>query len=193
MSKLAKTLGILSVIAFMATANAFAQEILGPDDGVDENGTMVVAPTLAMRCGLDSQNSQITQDCMDRLAYDYKSGVIIGGEFANYDEERKAILGEYAGAYLEEALAQLVDVSGYEDRISKEMCIKKSDCPTASNDSRAEIEYNNKIAADNASKLLSAVKMRAFELNMDSVDNMLNALVPVMEVDLENKSLAGAP
>lgn len=195
MSKLTQILASLSVIAIMTTANAVAQELLGPDNGVDENGTMVVAPTLALRCGLSSAEPQITQDCLDRLAYDYKSGVIVSGQFANYEEERKTVLSEYAGAYLEEALTQLVDVSGYEDRINKEMCIDKSEpsCMSVSNDTRAEIEYNNKIAADNASKMLSALKMRALEENMDRISDMLNDIVPTIEVDLENKSLAGVP
>lgn len=196
MSKLTQIFGALSVIAVMTTANAYAiMDFTGFDGGVDENGTTVVAPTIAMRCGLSSQEPQITEDCLNRLAYDYKSGVILGGQFANYEEQRKKILEEYASSYLEEALTQLVDTSGYEDRINKEMCIDKSEasCMSASNDTRAEIEYNNKIAADNASKMLSAVKMRALEDNLDSITNILDNLIPAMDVDLEDKSLAGVP
>lgn len=195
MSKLTQTLVFLLTIAFMTTANAFAEGMLGHDDGTDENGTTVVAPTLALRCGLSSQKSQITQDCLERLAYDYKSGQVLLGNFANYDDERKTILGEYASAYLEKALEHLVYISEYENTINKKMCIDKSEpeCMSVSNDTRAEIEYNNKIAAINAYKMLSALSMRAMEDNMDSISNMLNNLVPIMEVDLENRALAGTP
>lgn len=195
MSKLMRILNIFFLVAIMTIANAFAIELPSTDDGTDKDGELIVAPTLALRCGLSSQEPNITSDCVDRLAYDNKSGKIISSEFASFDEERKAILGEYAGAYLKKAVEKLIQASGYEDKINEDMCIDntKPACLAASNDIRAEIEYNNKLAAHNASIMLDAVKLRALQLNMDSMHNLLYNVVPVKDVDITNTSLVGAP
>ena len=81
------------------------------------------------------------------------------------------------------------------DKINEDICIDttKPSCMNLSNDSRAEIEYNNKLAEYNAAILLDAVKLRAQDLNMESLNNMLSVIVPAKDVDLSNKSLAGAP
>ena len=170
MSKWGQVLNIFFLIAIFTIANAFALEMPSTDDGTDENGEVIVSPTLALRCGISSQDPNITTDCVDRLAYDNKSGKIVSSEFANFDDERKAILGEYAGAYLKKSLEKLVQASGYEDKINEDMCIDntKPSCIGASNDTRGEIEYNNKLAAHNASIMLDAVNLRALQLNMDN-------------------------
>lgn len=195
MSKLMRILNIFFLVAIMTIANAYAIDMPSTDDGTDKDGELIVAPTLALRCGLSSQEPNISSDCVDRLAYDNKSGKIVSSEFANFGEERKAILGEYAGAYIKKSLEKLIQASGYEDKINEDMCIDntKPACMAASNDSRAEIEYNNKLAAHNASIMLDAVKLRALQLNMDSMHNLLYNIVPVKDVDLTNTSLAGAP
>ncbi|MBR1948640.1 MAG: hypothetical protein IKA30_02475 [Alphaproteobacteria bacterium] len=195
MSKFVQIINVFLISVFFAIANANAVEMPSTDDGTDENGDLIVAPTLALRCGLSSKEPDITPDCLDRLAYDYKSGKLVNDEFKNYDEERKAIIGEYSGAYFQNALEQLVAASGYEDKINEDICIDttKPSCMNLSNDSRAEIEYNNKLAEYNAAILLDAVKLRAQDLNMESLNNMLSVIVPAKDVDLSNKSLAGAP
>ena len=195
MSKLMQILNIFFLTAIMTVANAFAEDMPDLDSGTDKDGELVVAPTLAMRCGISSQEPNITTDCIDRLAYDYKSGKIVGFSFKDYNEERKAILGEYAGAYLKKALTVLVRVSEYEDKINEKVCVDntKASCIGASNDTRAEIEYNNALALSNAVIMLDAVKTRAQQLNMDSVRTLLYKIVPAKDIDVNNTSLAGAP
>ena len=195
MSILVKTISVFILTVILMITNAQAIEMPSTDDGTDKNGDVIVAPTLALRCGISSQNPSITSDCLDRLAYDYKSGQIVSGDFLSYDDERKAIIGEYAGAYFQKSLEQLVEASGYEDKINKEVCIDSTElsCMSASNDTRAEMEYNNKLATSNTMIMLEALKLRSLKLNMDSVDIMLGTIVPTKDVDLNNKSLAGAP
>lgn len=184
----------LSVAFIMTTNVVFAASSLF-DDGVDENGDVVVSPSLALRCGISSSDAVITADCIDRLAYDYKSGKIVGFSFSNYNEERKVIISEYVAAYLKNGLEQLVEASGYDDKIGEEMCMDdtKASCMSVSKDSRDEMEYNNKMATINATTLLDAVKLRAQELNLISLETLLNNVVPARDVNLSNKSLAGAP
>ena len=184
----------LSVALIMTTNVVFAASSLF-DDGVDENGDVVVSPSLALRCGISSDEAVITADCIDRLAYDYKSGKIVGFSFSNYNDERKVIISEYVAAYLKNGLEQLVEASGYDDKIGEEMCMDdtKSSCMSVSKDSRDEMEYNNKMATINATILLDAVKLRAQELNLISLETLLNNVVPARDVNLSNKSLAGAP
>ena len=195
MSKLMQILKISLIAAIFMSAEVFAVEMPSTDDGTDKNGDLIVAPTLALRCGLSSQEPDITPDCMDRLAYDYYSGKLVDDRFKEYDDERKAIVSEYAGAYFQTALTQLIEASGYEDKINEDMCIDatKPSCMGISNDSRAEIEYNNKMAAHNAATMLGAVKVRALELNMDSIVTILNQIVPGREIDMNKSSLAGPP
>lgn len=193
-----KSMQILSVLFFIATilfADAYAIDVPSIDDGTDKDGELIVSPTLAQRCGLSSQNPNIDTDCADRLAYDNKSGHIIDTRFNSYSEERNAILSEYVGAYLKKSLEKLVESSKYEDQINEDMCIDntKASCKNVSNDTRAEIEYNNKLAASNASIMMDAVKQRALVLNVYGVKVVLDNIVPTIEVDLENKSLAGPP
>ena len=180
----------------MSYTNVLAEDVLGPDNGIDENGTTVISPTLALRCGLSSQNTQMTKDCIDRLAYDAKKGEVLEGfGFKDYEEERKAIIRDYAKAYIEEALKHLVENSQYEDTINKKMCIDKTaeGCSAVSNDTRAEMEYNNKIAAMIAVKMINALKMRSMEGSIDSISYVLDTYVSETEVDLDDKSLAGPP
>ncbi len=195
MSRTLQILKIFLSIAFMSSSNAFAIDMSTFDGGTDKNNEMIVSPTLSLRCGIISQDPNVTPDCVERLAFDYKSGKLALEEFATYREMRKAIISEYADAYFENALKQLVDASGYEDKINKELCIDSTEpsCATASKDIREEIEHNNKMAASNAAILLDAVKLRAQELNFNAVEVMLDKIVPAKEVDLKNTSLAGPP
>ena len=195
MSRSLEIFKIFLSIALIISAKAFADESISLDNGTDKNGEMIVSPTLAMRCGITSQEPDITSDCVDRLAYDFRSDELANKEFFDYKDMRRAIVGEYVTAYFEASIKQLINVSGYQDRIEDELCINTTSlsCSSISNDIRDEIEYNNKMASDNAAVLLDAVKLRAQELNFNSILVLLDKLVPEKEVDLENKSLAGPP
>ena len=192
MSRLVQILKIFLSAAFIISSNVYATDI---DDGTDANGDLIVSPTLAMRCGLTSKEPNVTSDCISRLAYDYKTGVIKGMDFADFSDMRKTILSEYVASYMEGSLKQLVDASGYEDKINEEMCIDstKASCSSVSKDTREEIEYNNKMAANNASILMDAVKLRAQELNYNNLETMLYNVVPAKDIDLSDNSLAGPP
>ena len=193
--KMIQMLNVLFLFATMLFAKAYAIDVPSSDDGIDKDGELIVSPTLAMRCGISSQDPNITTDCVDRLAYDNKSGHIIDSRFENYSDERKAILGEYAGAYLKKSLEKLVESSNYEDKINEDMCIddSKSSCQNVSNDTRAEIEYNNNLASSNTDIMLDAVKQRGLLLNLYGVRVVLDNIVPTTDVDLTNTSLAGPP
>ena len=195
MSSLSRTLKIFLGAVLLISSNVFASDGGSVDNGTDANGDLIVSPTLALRCGLSSQEPSITSDCVDRLAYDYKSGVVAGLEYANFSEMKKVILSEYATPYIENALKQLVASSEYEDEINKKMCVDSTSvsCSSASNDSRDEIEYNNKMAASNAAILLEALKLRAQDLNFNNIDVILDRVVPIKDVDLSDESLAGPP
>lgn len=194
MSRSLQILKIFLIIALITSANV-AVGTVTTDNGTDQNGDLIVSPTLALRCSISSQEPNITEDCIERLAYDYKSGKLADEKFSNYKEMRKAIVSEYVAAYFENAIKQLVSASGYKDRIEKEFCINSSDpsCAGLSKDISEEIGYNNKLATDNAAILLDAVKLRSQDLNFNAVEVMLDKIVPAKEVDLENKSLAGPP
>ena len=181
--------------AIFMIADVYAFEMPQTDSGKDKNGDLIVAKTLALRCGLSSKKTELSSDCIDRLAYDFRSGKVAGGIFDSYSAERKAILNEYAAAYIYKAMEQLIAASGYESRINKLTCANPTGdgCAAAPKDTRAEIENNNKLATDNAAILLDAIRLRASELNMYSVSNVLYNIVPVKEVDLSNTSLASAP
>lgn len=195
MSRSLQILKIFLSAALMLSTKSFAADMISTDDGTDKNGVMIVAPTLALRCGISSKEPQITADCMDRLAFDYKSGKPINDEFSNYRDESKAILSEYTASYFENALKQMVEASGYKDKVNEAMCINSTDssCMGLSNDTREEIERNNKMASSNTTIILNALRLRAQELNFYNIETILNRIVPLREVDLDNKSLAGAP
>ena len=195
MRVLSPIIKIFFCFVLMTSTKVFASDMISTDNGTDKNGDMIVAPTLALRCGLSSQSPDITSDCIDRLAYDRKSGTLVNSEFANYEEERLAILSEYASEYLKNSLKQMVLASGEEDKINEKMCIdsSKPSCSSASKDIREEIEYNNKLAANNAAIMMEALKLRAQGVNYDSVETILNQTVHERKVDLSKKSLMGPP
>jgi hypothetical protein len=195
MNKLMRFFVFMLFSAIITIADVYALEMPTMDNGKDKNGDLIVAKTLALRCGLSSQEPNITSDCIDRLAYDYKSGVVAGLEFKNYIEERKAILNDYANAYIQKAIQQLIDAGAYKDRIDEILCNDptKPECMSLTKDSRKEMEDNNKLAADNATIMLDAIRVRASLLNMDGLKNILYNLVLTRDVDLSNKSLASAP
>ena len=195
MNKLVRFFIFMLFNVTVAATNIYALEMPERDNGKDKNGDLIVAKALAFRCGLSSQAPDITSDCLDRLAFDYKSGVVAGGQYANYFEERGAILNDYANAYIQKAIQQLIESSSYKDRINDMLCNDptKPECMNLTADTRKEIESNNDLASDNSAIMLDAIRLRASQLNMDSVKNMLYSLVPEREVDLSKTELASAP
>ena len=83
--------------------------------------------------------------------------------------------------YLEKALEHLVYISEYENTINKKMCIDKSEpeCMSVSNDTRAEIEYNNKILVEKNKKVdeiksyISSVKE---DISYNDILNIINEI-----------------
>ena len=161
------------------------------DNGRDANNTLIVSKILTLRCGLSSSDPGITEDCIRRLAYDYKTDLPPGYE--NYELEKKAIINDYARAYLFKAINQKVLSGGYEDRIDE---LIKQD-PTVSveldNDSREKMEFNNKLASDNSSVFLQAIDMRSSIINFDNINNILNNIVKETDVDTEDTSWGMPP
>ena len=195
MNKIVQIFSFILFIAILMIAKAYASENSARDDGRDKNGDLIVAKTIALRCGMSSHTPDITVDCINRLAYDYKTGKIPGGRFENYAAERKAILNDYANAYIQKAIEQLLASSSYKDRIDEMLCNDTTDtkCMSITKDTREELENNNKLAADNATIMLDAIRLRASQLNMDGVKNILYNLVPSRDIDINDSSLAEAP
>ena len=161
------------------------------DNGTDSNGKFIVSQVLSQRCGLSSKQPDITEDCYKRLAYDYKTDEPTG--YSNFGAERKAIINDYVSAYIDDAVKQMTAAGKYEDRIDELIGKDPSAAPSLDNDAREEIEFNNKLASDNSSLMLDTIDLRASALNMDSLVNMLDVLVPFTDVDTTGKSLALPP
>ena len=188
MSILSQTLKIFLVAVFLNGSNVFAEEV---DNGTDVNGDLIVSETLSLICGLSSKNPEITTECINKLVEIYQSGEVRGTAFKNYLSLQKVVLSEYAAAYMENALKQLVASSGYEDEINEKMCIESTSakCSSVSNDTRDEIEYNNKLATNNAAILLETFKLKAQGANYDGIYTILDQVVPYKDdVAINNSS-----
>ncbi len=177
---------ILSVLMLLGISPALAE-----DDGTDDNGRFLLSEVLALRCGLSSTSPVITEDCIKRLAYDYKTDTPVG--YSSYKDERSAIIGDYAKAYLYEAVTGMIAGGDYEDRIDELIGKDPSLNVSLDGDAREDIEFNNKLSADNAVIFLDALHYRASAININNITNILNRLVPSMEIDTEDTSLAKAP
>lgn len=179
---------MIALAAAIFVGESFAADM---DNGTDANGRMVVSEVLARRCSLSSKKPEMTEDCFKRMAYDYKSNEPIG--YDSFSAERRAILNDYAAAYFLTSINEMIASGKYEDQIDE--LIGKD--PTASvsldNDAREDIEFNNKLASNNSSRLLFAVNSRASAINMDNIANVLDRLVPAIDVDTADTSLAKPP
>ncbi len=161
------------------------------DNGRDANGNLIVSEVLAKRCGLSSGNPIVTNDCINRLAYDYKTGIITG--YASYAEERSAIMHDYVGEYIYKAVKSLVSAGEYEDHIDDLIGENPLETVSLDNDSREKMEANNKISSDNSSMFLEAIDLRASSINLTNIGNILSVLVPQVDVNTESHDLALPP
>lgn len=177
-------------IIWALTANAMADDKIF-DNGRDANDNFVVAETLTLRCGVSSKNPIITDDCMRRLAYDYKTGK--PPEFDSYSDERSAILNEYASAYITKAVVQMVAAGNYPDHINE--LIKQDPTQTydLNNDAREKMEFNNKLVSDNTSLFLKMLDLRASQMNFNNVNDILDVLVPSTEINIEDDKYLALP
>lgn len=163
----------------------------GLDNGRDSNDVFVVSEVLAYRCGVSSKDPALTEDCIRRLAYDYKTD--LPPAHGDYETEKKAILNDYSAAYFYKAIVQMIASGDYNDRIDE---LIKQD-PTISvsldNDSREKMEFNNKLASDNSSIFLQAVDLRASKVNLENINNIVNNVVKETDVDTNDTALAVPP
>ena len=157
------------------------------------DGDLVVGETLAMRCGLDADNSDIDDDCINRLAYDYQTGKTYTGD--SYEEETQQIMGDYVKHYIRMAAQGLVVASKHKDDVAKMICVDTSGdgCKSVAKDTRTEIEYCNKLATNNANLLLDAIKMQSASLNLDNLTNVIDNFVPNTDIDTSDSSLSLPP
>lgn len=193
MKNMMKYLQIVLLIAILFCNHLFAAEF---DGGIDEYGNVIVSPTLALRCSISSKEPNITTDCIKRLAYDSKSGKLLNKEFANYAEERDAIVKDYIKPNFEKFAKILVDSANYEDRINALVCIDATaeGCANPANDVNTELSYNNKLALDNSKTMIDAIKARISTIQVFNITNILDNIVPYTKVDIEKDSyLAGPP
>ncbi len=170
---------------------SFAAAAAISDNGRDANGNLIVSEVLAKRCGLSSSNPIITTDCITRLAYDYKTGIIT--DYASYAKERSAILHDYVGEYIYKSVRSMVSSGEYEDHIDELIGENPLETVSLDNDSREKMEANNKISSDNSSVFLEAIDLRASGINFNNINNVLNILVPLVDVNTDNTDLAMPP
>ncbi len=185
---------------FFTSADVFAI-----DNGTNKDGKVVVPETIAMRCGLSSENSQITQDCLLRLAYDFKTNSTPFKKFVGYNEEFNKIKDEYLSGYLAVASEHLLKVSGYDKR-SEELAGKlaaSTTTPTlgAGEENTEEIlekiRATGELSLDNFSMMLDALEARSMEMAVDSINIIFDVQVPRLasseKVDSTNKTLGQLP
>lgn len=177
-----------TVLSLILVRISFAAEL---DNGTDANGQVIVSEVLAQRCGLSSAEPAITDDCIKRLAYDYKTGTPPGYE--SYNAERKAILNDYAAAYLHKSVTQMIAGGDYGDHIDE---LIKQD-PTASysldNDGREKMEASNDLVSDSSSLLLQIMDLRAATIYFENLNGILSEIVPQTDVDTSDTSLGLPP
>ena len=176
---------------FFFCLGSFAALAAMADNGRDANGNLIVSEVLAKRCGLSSGDPIITGDCINRLAYDYKTGIITG--YVSYDAERSAIMHDYVGEYIYKSVKSLVSSGEYEDHIDELIGENPLETVSLDNDSREKMEANNKISSDNSSLFLEAIDLRASSINLINVNNILSVLVPQVDVNTEDNDLALPP
>ncbi len=180
------------IILQILLAFAAIYPVAAEDDGTDTNGTFLLSPVLTLRCGLDSKSPEITEDCIRRLAYDYQTNAPVG--YANYTQERQAIIGDYAKAYLVTSINGMIAAGNYETRIDQLVGKDPTIDISLDGDAREDIEFNNKLSSDNSTSLLNAIGYSAAVTNMENIRNILDTLVPATEIDVnENTDLAGPP
>ena len=157
------------------------------------DGDLVVSETLALRCNLDADNSEITDDCIERLAYDYKSGKTLKGE--SFDEEKQQIIGDYVKHYIQMSAKGLLTSSTHKDNVAKMTCVDSSEarCKKLSTDIRNEMEDSNKLATNNANMLLNTIKMQSATTNLENMVYFLDTFIPGVDADISDTSLAPPP
>lgn len=190
MTSIAKHIVLILIMGGILLSNKSLAAGVAPTDA---NGDVIISETLALRCGLDSENYEVTEDCINRLAYDYATDKIVN--FDSYGDEQNAIIGEYAADYIKMGSIALVDASHHEAEVAKMICTDKKakGCSNEPSDTRTQLEYNNRLATDNSSLMLSAIKMRSAALNLQNVINLLEIYVPETNTDIKDTSLYGAP
>lgn len=177
------------ILALAMPGSAMSEKVL--DNGRDTNDNFIVSETLALRCGVSSKNPAITEECIRRLAYDYKSGR--PPAFENYSDERRAIISEYTNAYMLKAISQMIAGGDYGDHIDE--LIKEDPTQTyeLNNDTREKMEFSNKLVSDNTSLFLRTIDLRASQINFDNINTILDVLVPATDIDLENDKYLALP
>jgi hypothetical protein len=133
---------------------------------------------------LSSSNPIVGNDCLKRLGSDFIHDKEPLHNMTS-KEEFNAILSDYMSAYLAFAAAQLNKSSTYEENSDK--LAGKGEGATSNNDTRVNIDANNKLSNDNSARLIDALDVRSMEININNIERMLEIVKEVSQ-DIERDS-----
>lgn len=189
------TIKLCALLALVLLCPNMSKAEDGAIGGTNRSGDFVISPTISMRCGLTTENSNIEDDCIKRLAYDYITNASHLEMFNDYSEEKNIIIDEYQSAFLEMALGKLVETSKQEDELNKTTCvdITAPGCATIGKDILTVIRYTNNIAVDNTKTLVGINLLKGSDAIINSIEYILSNVVSSIEVDASDTSLAGPP
>lgn len=165
----------------------------GKDNGTDANGKMIISKKIAMRCGIGS-GDKITEDCLKRLAYDYKTNKgsqVLG--YKDWNDLRKQILNDYTQEHLPTGVKELIKSGEYKDRINELLGRGSAAGATQNNDIRQLIDHNTELVADHNARLLDLTNMRAAVVAEENINYLLTHVVPEMDVDPEKDTDLATP
>lgn len=182
------------------------------DDGTNENGDMIIPQALRERCGLSSKNPNITDDCYKRLAYDSQRGnspvfESFGEEnLQNFEDLRNFITNDYTADYLKQAIQKMIASGEYDEHIGNLLCEletedeAKKDCESykdaqgnVNQDINTQQILHNKIATDNNSVMIDAIRIRSSMINLTNNSTMFDAIVPMYATENLSSECAKIP
>ena len=180
---------IVSICIYIDSAKADD----GATGGINEYGDLIFSPTLMARCNI--KDYRLEQDCIKRLAYDYRTNAAQFEMFRDFNEEQETILEEYRSAYLDFAVSKVVDSGNQESDLNKKICVDDSgeECGNVGSDTLTNIRFHNNISANTTKLLIDINKLRNSGTTINNIENILNVIVVGTEVDENDTSLAGPP
>lgn len=164
------------------------------DSGTNAEGEMLVPKTLAKRCGLSSDDPQITEDCLKRLCYDYVKGKSIG--FQDYNGLLVSVIHDVVKNFLP-ASATRVTEGGANDDDTKELVggyDLSSDVSI-----RNTMTNNRKVAVNNMNHMMDTLAVETQRRYLSQMKTLLYTVVSTRCASLteeelaDDSSLAGPP
>lgn len=194
---------ILCVSCFFAT-HVFAEgtEII-PSNGANPQGGIFLPEKFVIRCGLGGDGSiEMTEDCMARIAYDYRRQPLQYAEIIN------EAMSQLVNDDIDFAVKNMIEtgwqddkaknMAGYEvspklenDGTTPQASLPQSDaskCQETQNSSRCQIEANGAVVNDNAQQLLKLLRSRASSVRSEAIKNF-DKIIPMVDVNEKDTSL----